>query len=41
VRTVHRALSLVLAMAVKDGRLARNAATGVNLPRVVTGGVSI
>lgn len=36
VRKVHRVLSLVLTMAVKDGRLARNAATGVNLPRVVT-----
>jgi len=35
VRKVHRVLSLVLLMAVKDGRLARNAATGVNLPRVV------
>ena len=35
VRKVHRVLSLVLAMAVKDGRLARNAAAGVNLPRVV------
>ena len=35
VRKVHRVLSLVLAMAVKDGRLARNVATGVNLPRVV------
>ncbi len=35
VRKVHRVLSLVLTMAVKDGRLARNVATGVNLPRVV------
>lgn len=35
VRKVHRILSLILTMAVKDGRLARNVATGVNLPRVV------
>jgi integrase len=35
-RKIHRVLSLVLALAVKDGRLARNPATGVNLPRVVT-----
>jgi integrase len=35
VRKVHRVLSLILTMAVKDGRLARNVATGVNLPRVV------
>ena len=34
VQKVHRVLSLVLDMAVKDGRLARNVATGVNLPRV-------
>ena len=37
VRRVHRVLALLLAMAVKDGRLVRNPATGVNLPRVVTG----
>lgn len=37
VRKVHRVLSLVLASAVKDGRLARNPAEGVNLPRVVVG----
>jgi integrase len=35
VRKGHRVLSLILAMAVKDGRLARNAAAGVSLPRVV------
>jgi integrase len=35
VRKVHRVLSLILDMAVKDGRLARNVATGVNLPRPV------
>lgn len=35
VRKVHRVLSLVLATAVKDGRLVRNPAEGVNLPRVV------
>ena len=33
VRKVHRVLSLILDMAIKDGRLARNVATGVNLPR--------
>jgi integrase len=33
VHKIHRVLSLVLDMAVKDGRLARNVATGVNLPR--------
>ena len=36
VRKIHRVLSLLLKMAVKDGRLARNPATDVNLPRVVT-----
>jgi integrase len=35
VRKVYGVMSLVLASAVKDGRLVRNAATGVNLPRVV------
>ena len=35
-RKIHRVLSLVLALAVKDGRLARNPAAQVNLPRVVT-----
>ena len=34
VAKIHRVLSLILDMAVKDGRLARNVATGVNLPRV-------
>jgi integrase len=34
VRKVHRVLSMVLAYAVKDGRLAINAAAGVSLPRV-------
>jgi integrase len=33
VHKIHRVLSLVLDMAVKDGRLARNVAGGVNLPR--------
>ena len=33
VHKIHRVLSLILDMAVKDGRLARNVATGVNLPR--------
>lgn len=36
VRKVHRVLSLVLALAVKDGRLVRNVASGVSLPRVVS-----
>jgi integrase len=35
VRKVHRVLSLVLALAVNDGRLARNVAAGVSLPRAV------
>ncbi len=35
VRKVHRVLSLILDMAVRDGRLARNVAQGVNLPRPV------
>lgn len=35
VRKVHRVLSQILASAVKDGRLVRNPAAGVNLPRVV------
>jgi hypothetical protein len=34
VRKVHRVLSQVLGSAVKDGRLARNVADGVALPRV-------
>ncbi len=34
VHKIHRVLSLILEMAVKDGRLTRNVATGVNLPRV-------
>ncbi len=34
VRKNFRVLSLILALAVKDGRLARNPADGVNLPRV-------
>ena len=33
-RKVHRALRMVLAYAVKDGRLAVNPAAGVSLPRV-------
>jgi integrase len=35
VRKVHRVLSRILASAVKDGRLVRNPAAGVNLPRVM------
>lgn len=35
VRKVHRVLSLLLATAVKDGRLARNPASGISLPRVI------
>ncbi len=34
VQKVHNVLSLVLEMAVKDGRLSRNVVQGVNLPRV-------
>ncbi|GAB2459691.1 hypothetical protein GCM10027062_44180 [Nocardioides hungaricus] len=34
VHKIHRVLSLILDMAVKDGRLARNVSHGVNLPRV-------
>lgn len=34
VRQAHRVFSLVLAEAVRDGRLPRNVATGVRLPRV-------
>ena len=34
VRKVHRVLSMALAYAVKDGRLAVNPAAGVSLPRV-------
>lgn len=37
VRKVHRVLSLMLKTAVKDGRLVRNPADHVNLPRVVEG----
>lgn len=36
VHKIHRVLSLVLALAVKDGRLVRNVTAGVSLPRVVT-----
>lgn len=36
VRKVHRVLSLILTMAVKDDRLIRNPAAGGSLPRVVT-----
>lgn len=35
VRQVHRVLSLVLDLAVRDGQLARNPASGVRLPRQV------
>ncbi|MFM6848444.1 MAG: tyrosine-type recombinase/integrase, partial [Terrabacter sp.] len=35
VRQAHRVLSLILAEAVKDGRISRNAASGVQLPRAV------
>ncbi len=37
IRQAHRVLSLVLALAVRDGRLARNPAEGVPLPRVARG----
>ena len=35
VRKVHRVLSLILDLAVRDGRLARNVAEKINLPRAV------
>ncbi|GAB3312791.1 site-specific integrase [Geodermatophilus aquaeductus] len=35
VRKVHRVLSLILDLAVRDGRLARNPAAGIRLPRAV------
>jgi integrase len=34
IHKVHRVLSMILAFAVKDGRLATNAAAGIGLPRV-------
>ena len=34
VRHIHRVFSLIMAMAVQDGRIARNPANGVRLPRV-------
>jgi integrase len=37
VRQIHRVFSLVLALAVRDGRLARNPADGVPLPRARRG----
>jgi integrase len=37
VRQAHHVLSLILALAVRDGRLARNPAVGVPLPRAVRG----
>ncbi len=36
VRKIHRVLSLMLKTAVKDGRIGRNPADGVNLPRVAS-----
>jgi hypothetical protein len=35
VRQAHQVISLLLAMALRDGRLSRNVAAGVRLPRVV------
>lgn len=35
VRQIHRVFSLMMGMAVQDGRIARNPATGVRLPRAV------
>jgi integrase len=35
VRQAHRVLALVLTLAVRDGRISRNAATGVPLPRAL------
>jgi integrase len=37
VRQIHRVLSLMLDLAVRDGRLPRNPATGVRLPRAAKG----
>lgn len=37
VRHVYRVFSLIMAMAVQDGRLARNPASGVRLPRAARG----
>lgn len=37
VRKIHRVLSLILGLAVKDGRLARNVAAGIRLPAATTG----
>jgi Site-specific recombinase XerD len=37
VTKIHRVLSMILEHAVRDGRLARNPASGVRLPRVVRG----
>ncbi len=37
VRQAHRVLSLMFGLAVRDGRLARNPANGVPLPRAVKG----
>lgn len=35
VRKIHRVLSLILELAVRDGRLARNPAAGIKLPRAI------
>ena len=35
VKKIHRVLSMILAAAVKDGRLPRNVAEGISLPRVL------
>jgi integrase len=37
VRQTHRVLSLILGLAVRDGRIVRNPATGVPLPRAASG----
>jgi len=34
VRHIHRTLSLIMDLAVKDGRISRNPAKGVKLPRL-------
>lgn len=41
VRQIHRVFSLVLALAVRDGRLTRNPADGVPLPRATRGEANI
>lgn len=41
IRQVHRVLSLMLTLAVRDRRLSYNPAEGVRLPRVARGGAGL